>query len=82
MIYRCVGDQPSVEVDTSVLPVKPGDRLVLCCDGLWELLRNEGIEDILLRESDPQQACEVMVEHDVAARHPVAFDLDDVFIRL
>jgi serine/threonine protein phosphatase PrpC len=62
VIYRCVGDQPSVEVDTSVLPVKPGDRLVLCCDGLWEMLRNEGIEDILLRESDPQQTCEVMVE--------------------
>jgi serine/threonine protein phosphatase PrpC len=62
VIYRCVGDQPSVEVDTSVLPVQPGDRLVLCCDGLWEMLRNEGIEDILLREPDPQQACEVMVE--------------------
>jgi serine/threonine protein phosphatase PrpC len=62
VIYRCVGDQPSVEVDTSMLSVYYGDRLVLCCDGLWEMLRNEGIKDILLRESDPQQACEVMVE--------------------
>jgi serine/threonine protein phosphatase PrpC/uncharacterized OB-fold protein len=62
VIYRCVGDQPSVEVDTSVEPINPGDRLVLCCDGLWEMLRTEGIEDVLLRESDPQQACEILVE--------------------
>jgi serine/threonine protein phosphatase PrpC/ribosomal protein L37E len=62
VIYRCVGDQPSVEVDTDVQPINPGDRLVLCCDGLWEMLRTEGIEDVLLRESDPQQACEILVE--------------------
>ncbi len=62
VIYRCVGDQPSVEVDTAILTVNRGDRLILCCDGLWEMLRDEGIEDVLLRESDPQQAAEIMVE--------------------
>jgi protein phosphatase len=62
VIYRCVGDQPSVEVDTAVLPVNVGDRLVICCDGLWEMLRSEGIEDVMLREPDPQQAAEVMVD--------------------
>lgn len=62
VIYRSVGDQPSVEVDTAVLSVGPGDRLVLCCDGLWEMLRDEGIEDVLLREADPQRACDTMVE--------------------
>jgi serine/threonine protein phosphatase PrpC len=62
VIYRSVGDQPSVEVDTAVLSVEPGDRLVLCCDGLWEMLRDEGIEEVLLREADPQRACDAMVE--------------------
>ncbi|MFN2129566.1 MAG: protein phosphatase 2C domain-containing protein, partial [Anaerolineae bacterium] len=62
VIYRSVGDQPSVEVDTAVLSAAPGDRLVLCCDGLWEMLRDEGIEDVLLREADPQRACDIMVE--------------------
>ncbi|MHC4404615.1 MAG: protein phosphatase 2C domain-containing protein [Planctomycetota bacterium] len=62
VIYRCVGDQPVVEVDTEVLALRPGDRLVLCCDGLWEMIHNEGIEDIMLRESDPQKACDTMVE--------------------
>jgi serine/threonine protein phosphatase PrpC len=61
VIYRCVGDQPHVAVDTAVLSVEPGDRLVLCCDGLWEMLREDGIEDVLLREADPQRACDAMV---------------------
>ena len=56
------GDRPAVEVDLSTLALCPDDRLVLCCDGLWEMIRNEGIEDVLLRESDPQMACEIMVE--------------------
>ena len=62
VIYRCVGDQPNVAVDTAVLSIEPGDRLVLCCDGLWEMLREDGIEEVLLREADPQRACDVMVE--------------------
>jgi serine/threonine protein phosphatase PrpC len=61
VIYRSVGDQPSVEVDTAVLSVEPGDRLVLCCDGLWEMLRDDGIEEVLLSEADPQRASDVMV---------------------
>jgi serine/threonine protein phosphatase PrpC len=61
VIYRCVGDQPHVVVDTAVLSIEPGDRLVICCDGLWEMLREEGIEDVLLREADPQRACNAMV---------------------
>ena len=62
MIYRCVGDLPTVEVDVSTLSLCTDDRLVLCCDGLWEMIRDEGIEEAMLRESDPQTACEIMVE--------------------
>jgi protein phosphatase len=62
VIYRCIGDGPVVEVDTDALELCPGERLVLCCDGLWEMLHNEGIEDVMLRESDPQTACDILVE--------------------
>jgi protein phosphatase len=62
VIYRCVGDQPTVEVDTRSVSIAPGDRLLFCCDGLWEMIHEEGIRDMLLSEPDPQRACEVMVE--------------------
>jgi serine/threonine protein phosphatase PrpC len=62
VIYRSIGDQPSVSVDWEMFTVEPGDRVIICCDGLWEMIRNEGIEEVLMRESDPQTACEVMVD--------------------
>jgi serine/threonine protein phosphatase PrpC len=61
VIYRCIGDQPTVEVDLGTLQLEPGQRLLVCCDGLWEMLRGEGIEDTLLAEADPQTACDLMV---------------------
>jgi protein phosphatase len=61
VIYRCIGDQPTVEVDSGTVQLAPGERILVCCDGLWEMLRSEGIEDILLAEADPQTACDQMV---------------------
>jgi protein phosphatase len=61
VIYRCIGDQPTVEVDVGTVQLEPGDRLLVCCDGLWEELRDAGIEDVLLAEADPQTACDRLV---------------------
>lgn len=63
LIYRSLGDRPGVEVDTFIQELKPGDRLVLCSDGLWEMVRDEGIADALMAEANPQLACERLVEH-------------------
>jgi serine/threonine protein phosphatase PrpC len=67
VIYRCIGDKPVVEVDTDVLPLSPGDRIVVCCDGLWEMVRSEGIQDVMMQEADPQAACELLVSRANAA---------------
>jgi len=60
VIYRSIGDKPTVEVDTGAWPLAAGDRLIVCSDGLWEMIRNEGIEEGLLAEADPQAACELL----------------------
>lgn len=62
VIYRCVGDQPTVEVDGDHLPLAVGDRLVLCSDGLWEMVRSEGIADVMMQEADPQVACDLLIQ--------------------
>jgi len=67
IIYRCVGDKPVVEVDTNMLPLVPGDRIILCCDGLWEMIRSEGIQDVLMQEADSQAACDLLVQNANAA---------------
>jgi serine/threonine protein phosphatase PrpC len=67
IVYRCIGDKPIVEVETDLLPVAPGDRIIICCDGLWEMVRDEGIEDVMLQEADPQVACDLLVRRANAA---------------
>ncbi|MFQ5854171.1 MAG: PP2C family protein-serine/threonine phosphatase [Anaerolineae bacterium] len=62
IIHRSIGDRPRVEIDTFVHELAPGDRLILCSDGLWEMARDEGIEEILLLEPDPRMACDGLVE--------------------
>jgi protein phosphatase len=67
VVYRSIGDRPTVEVDTSLWALAPGDRLIVCSDGLWEMLRNEGIQDGVMAEADPQAACDLLVSRANAA---------------
>jgi serine/threonine protein phosphatase PrpC len=46
-VYRGLGDKMDVTVDWFVLPVQTGDILLLCSDGLWEMVRDARIAEIL-----------------------------------
>jgi serine/threonine protein phosphatase PrpC len=61
IIYRSIGDRSLVDIDSDVLPLSAGDWILVCSDGLWEAIRNEGIEEVLMQESDPQAACDSFI---------------------
>jgi serine/threonine protein phosphatase PrpC len=61
-IYRSLGDKLNVQIDIFKQQVTPGDILLSCSDGLWEMVRNPQITDILNNAPDPHTACTRLIE--------------------
>ncbi len=53
-LLRSIGGDRAVNVDVAELEVHPGDRYLLCCDGLWSMVRDAEIAAIL--EEDPPRS--------------------------
>ena len=62
VLTRAVGAQPAVQVDTLVLDVSPGDRLLLCSDGLSHYLKDEGWLAGVLEGDDLDAVVDHLVE--------------------
>jgi protein phosphatase len=57
------GNEAGVNVESHALEVHAGDRLLLCSDGLTEMLTNDAIAAVLRAEPQPQAACTKLVAH-------------------
>jgi protein phosphatase len=62
VVYRSLGSDPQVEVDITRQPLQPGDRLLLCSDGLWEMVRDPQIAALLEGTPDVWEACERLLQ--------------------
>jgi serine/threonine protein phosphatase PrpC len=61
IMTRALGVDPEVPVDLFPLEVEPGDRFLLCSDGLPRELPDDYIASLLRRLADPQQAAQELV---------------------
>lgn len=61
IITRSVGFQEDVEADINVRNVRTGDKLLLCTDGLTNLVSAEEIEAVVAEKS-PKDACNELIE--------------------
>lgn len=61
IVTRALGIEPTVRVDTWVLPLVKGDRYLLCSDGLVDEVEDGDIASLLLQLTDPQAAAEALV---------------------
>jgi PPM family protein phosphatase len=63
MIYRSLGNKSEAQVDTFQKILQPGDFLLLCSDGLWEMVRSDDQMARLVRGADSlEQACHKLVD--------------------
>jgi serine/threonine protein phosphatase PrpC/uncharacterized OB-fold protein len=60
-ILRSLGEQPQVQVDLFPLRLQPGDMVLCCSDGQWEMVRDPRMQEIILTTPDPQAAVQQLV---------------------
>ncbi len=61
VLYRAIGQGESLEVDAATRRLPPMSRLLVCSDGLWGVIGDERIYQILQSCDDPQEACDRLV---------------------
>lgn len=57
VVYRSLGNKPTVEVDIFARELEPGQRLLLCSDGLNGKLADEEMVAVIKREGNAAQIC-------------------------
>lgn len=61
-LTRCVGQGDEFRVDQTRITVHPGDRLLLCTDGLNKVLSYEAIKTELTRAQNPEKICRALTQ--------------------
>ncbi len=60
---QCLGERTEVNVDSFVMILQQGDRLLLCTDGLWKFVHGSDIEGIMSRSVlDLSQTCNALIQ--------------------
>ena len=60
MITRAVGSSSIIEMDLIIKEYNKDDILILCSDGLFNMLKEFEIKDVFMREKDIQKACDTL----------------------
>jgi len=62
LITRCLGHEENVEVDYSSKQLEPEDWIVLCTDGLSEVVKPDELGPTVARHSVPEEACDELLQ--------------------
>jgi len=88
ILTRIVGMYPDVDADIIRVRLDEGDHLLVCSDGLTDIVPDEEIHAIVLDYKDPQTICDALVEEanerggfDNISVILGKFDADDILIQ-
>jgi len=62
LLYRTIGTDETIKVDTFTVNLKKGGSLLLCTDGLWGELSDEEIHRICATEKECKTVCTKLLE--------------------
>lgn len=62
IITRAVGTEEYVDADFFDYRVSPGETVILCSDGLWEMVTDEEIKDIVSKSENTDEAVKALID--------------------
>jgi serine/threonine protein phosphatase PrpC len=61
-VYRCLGHSLDLKIDSFSIELAPNDSLLLCSDGLWEMVRDPAIERVIRNCATPHVTADRLVQ--------------------
>lgn len=61
VLYRALGQSEDLSADVDDFVIEPGEKLVLCSDGLWGVMSQEQLNTILSADAAPNWVAEALV---------------------
>lgn len=62
LILRCLGEQREIETDLFDVEMSPDEWLLLCSDGLWEMVLDAEIHGIITNAPTLDEACQALIQ--------------------
>ncbi|MEU5839562.1 PP2C family serine/threonine-protein phosphatase [Streptomyces diacarni] len=62
MVTRALHGMPELDADLSLWESRPGDRYLLCSDGISAVVSDETLQEILQSVTDPEEAVERLID--------------------
>src|SRR5262249_6800462 len=62
VLTQCLGGPGIARAEVRHLSLRDGDRLLLCSDGLYEMVADGLIADTMLTAASPQEGCQRLVD--------------------
>lgn len=70
VVTRAISGGADIEVEVSALPLEPGDRILLCSDGLSTVVSDRGIAEVLRMDRPLREVCDELVRRANTAGGP------------
>lgn len=61
VLYRAIGQNDPLDVDTMTRRLPAGSQLLICSDGLWGVVTPLQIREVIAASATPHEACEKLV---------------------
>jgi len=62
VLYRAIGQNEELKLERLVRALPPSGLVLICTDGLWDMVEDDTIKQVAMQAASPQEACDSLVK--------------------